>query len=402
MKIYSPGDLLEVKIEKLSSGGDGVARSEQLVIFVPFTAPNDQLKIKLTEVKKNFARGEIVEVLRPSSLRVSPPCSYYGDCGGCNWQHLNAETQSEQKQLLVQEQLQKALGSSVPISDLMRPLFSSPKAFEYRTRIQLHYENGRFGFFSRKSHRLIEVDSCAIAEKALNQRLTELRKSPPRPSRPNNANSGAAVGSAKSENSERLELSLNQDGSVREGWNLEAHIPHDFSQVNAGVNQALIQSVVEKYVKTPTTKFVDLYCGAGNFSFPLFQSKSKSTGLGVELSPTSIQRAQKLGQSLKINHQFLNFYCSDVEKWIQRNSLPAEAFVLIDPPRIGLSNKTAKWIGELAPKHLAYVSCNPSTLARDLKIILESSKNQLQIKSIETYDMFPQTDHVEVLVWMES
>jgi 23S rRNA (uracil1939-C5)-methyltransferase len=388
---FSVGELFDVSIEKLSTGGDGIARHQNIVVFVPLTAPGDLVKIKITELKKTFARAELISVLSPSPHRITPDCRYYGRCGGCNWQHLKYDFQLSTKELLVREQFQTQFGS-VAQSMPFLPIIQSKNQFGYRNRIQMHFNETSqsgltsFGFFEHKSHALVEVDKCLIADEKVSDLISKTRSS---------------IETKRPKNN-RVQLFLNKNGDAQADWGIEDTFYSDFSQVNIDINDQIVTCVVDFFKTSKLTKFIDLYSGSGNFSFPLYRSAAKVSGIGVELGSKSLGRAKDRAIEENISSKNLKFYCSDVEKWLARNPFERDSFVIVDPPRAGLSTNTALWLGQQSPSRFAYLSCNPSTLARDLKIITDASQNKLRIVHIQPYDMFPQTDHTEVLVFLES
>ncbi|MGZ5279850.1 MAG: class I SAM-dependent RNA methyltransferase, partial [Pseudobdellovibrionaceae bacterium] len=211
---------MEIDIEKLSFGGDGIGRSEGLVYFVPYSAPGDRLKIQVIEKKKNFARAEIVEILKPGPSRVTPPCPVFGRCGGCTWQHVSYEEQLRQKQAIVEDQLKRVLTSNTQILQII----PSPNQYRYRNRIQLKFDGKNLGFFARQSHDIVDIDDCPITEEKLAQEIPPLR---------------TRLMGQKSRSVPRIELLLKPNGTVETVFEDSPYEGVGFSQVNTAQNQNL-------------------------------------------------------------------------------------------------------------------------------------------------------------------
>lgn len=352
--------LIEVTVEKMSLGGNGIARHQGLVLFIPFSAPGDVLKVEIINQKKNFAEAKIIEILNPSEQRRVAPCPVYGKCGGCNWQHIDYKYQLQQKQKIVEEQLLKFLGTLPRVL----PIISSPNEWNYRNRIQIKQKNGKIGFFAKGSHDLVEINNCLIAEDEINQKL----------------NSGALP------DLERIELASENDS-------LEG-----FSQVNSLQNVNLIQNVLEWAGSEKYTEIYDLYCGGGNFTFPLMGRFPLSKIMAVELSPESVKKAQKIIEAKNISSKKVQFILSDVGFFLKRIVFSEDSLVLLDPPRAGCDPLVIQNLAHQNFKKLLYISCNPSTLGRDLQALQKQSNSKIIINKVQPFDMFPQTDHIEVLV----
>ena len=372
-----------VEIETLVVGGDGLARIEfqqkQVVVFVPRSAPGDQLKIKITAAEKNHLLGEIIEIIKPSEARRQAPCVYYDKCGGCNWQHVTEDMQVSQKEKILTGLMQKFLPD---VTYTLQPLVRSDKNFNYRNRIQLKQIGSQLGYFKRGSHDIVDIDACLIAEEEISKQITEVKKK----LRP-------------SQEVRKFELRLNHEEKFesypigQDGEGLS------FAQVNRGVNDALVKTVKDMVLKIAPTVVTELYAGAGNFTFPLVAALPQALFEAVELNSKLTQFA-----ALKISKQSLQkrlfFFTSDCESFTDRRSLSAE-LVLLDPPRAGCSEQVLKNISRANPRHLIYISCHPVHLARDLKFLMKLGDGY-RIRHLQVFDMFPQTDHFETLVWLEK
>jgi 23S rRNA (uracil1939-C5)-methyltransferase len=367
----------KVQIEKMAFGGDGIARHEGLVLFVALAAPGDELLVQITEKKKNFARAEIVEILSPGPSRIKPPCVYFGHCGGCNWQHLSYEGQLEQKEKIVREQLREHLAHVV-----FENIEPSPQPLRYRNRIQLKYEQPRLGFYGRGTHEIVDIDDCLITEEALAKEIPPLKKS-------------LSIGRKTA--IPKIELLLKTSGEKEIVFEDSPFEGAGFSQVNRWQNEKLIATVLEWAATAPFTAIYDLYAGAGNFTFPLLQKFPTVKVIGVELNSKTVQLAQKRIADQSLSPKKIDFFLADVELFLKRTSLVDNALIVLDPPRAGCSENVLKYIEHQPISRLLYISCDPSSLARDLTR-LHSQKRPWRLVRAKPFDMFPQTDHVETLV----
>jgi 23S rRNA (uracil1939-C5)-methyltransferase len=377
---------LTVTIEKLAIGGSGIARHDGFVVFVPDSAPGDQLLVEVTIKKKNFAEARILKILKPGPSRRAPPCPIADRCGGCNWQHITETEQRHQKQVMVQEILAKFL----PGHELsFLPMKESPLSFRYRNRIQPKYLRGHFGFFSRRSHEIIEASDCLITEDKLTIEFGKIKSELDRRF-------------LKSKDVQRLELYLDQKENPQ--WALigEEKDGVGFSQVNRFQNEDLIKTVLEWSDESSYERVFDLYAGGGNFTFPLSEKFRTQQIIAAELDPKLIQRAKEKIQVSGSANNRIQFYQSDVVEFLGRTKLQSKDLVLLDPPRAGADALVMKALAQASVSKIIYISCHPASLARDLKYFFEtqaqtSSTRKLKLKRIQCFEMFPQTDHVETI-----
>ena len=367
------GKIIPLKIEKLPVGGDGLGRFEGMVIFVPFTVPGDEILALVTEQKSNHAFGEIKELLQPSAERVKPPCSYYFDCGGCNWQHVEPNAQLKYKELLVAETFKKFLRFDVPIL----PIIASPQTWRYRNRIQLSAEDNLLGFRKRKSHQIIDIKDCLISEEALTQSISSLRE-------------------AVKNSHQRIELFLTKNNVAK--WERVENSGEGvgFSQVNRFQNEDLIKTVLD-WIETPPLSILELYAGSGNFTWPLAKKFSSTPLLAIELSTKLVERTQELRTAFPQ----VQFLASDVETFLRSSSIKKHDLVFLDPPRQGTTAFVMEALAFAQPRQILYLSCHPVSLGRDLSYFLkaaEQTKTKYKITRVQPFEMFPQTDHVETLV----
>jgi 23S rRNA (uracil1939-C5)-methyltransferase len=368
---FRVGEIHSLTIDSLSYGaGSGVGRLHGYVIFVPFTAPGDFVRVQLTRVKKSYAEAELVELVQASSQRLEPPCPYFAKCGGCDWQHVNYQTQLEEKQKIITRQFQTLLGTNGQIHTIV----PSPRPYHYRNRIQVHKNRGALGFLKRGSHDLVPVDQCKIAEPEISAFFPNLLKSP------------QFVRAGK------YELLKNQNNQVVCQPAGDDKNEMGFSQVNSGVNELMVAKVLE--ILPNDTKFVfDLYAGNGNFSFPIAQKFLMAQVISVELNEKAHESAYSQARDLNLNR--VTPLKKSVEGFLRTYKSEPPDVILLDPPRAGLKDAAAKALLSLRPKTVIYISCDPMTLQRDLRIF-KTSWN-MELSELFSFDMFPQTFHVELM-----
>jgi 23S rRNA (uracil1939-C5)-methyltransferase len=353
-------DSRELKIEDVAFGGKGVARENGKAVFVPYTIEGETVSVEIVREKKQFAEAELVEVLEASPERVQPPCPYFGRCGGCAYQHISYEHQLAIKWRQVRDVLQR-IGK---IKDApMRPIVASSEQYGYRNRITVHAQDGVIGFFRRESNRLIDIETCPISRDEVNRALTELRAQP----------------------------------EVRAGhYTLRASSgPRIFSQTNEAVASAL-RDLVDNLVARDQQLLIDVYCGAGFFAKRLLDNFVRV--IGIDWDKFAIKAAR---ENATVKETYI---AGEVDLELERLGSIASTFprekttLIVDPPPTGLTARTRGAIVDLAPATLVYVSCNPATLARDLKEL----QSKFTIKSVTPLDMFPQTAEIEVAVQLHA
>jgi len=384
----SSSSTLDVKIEKIVPNGFGLAFAENLTVFVPLSATGDRLRVRINQLKGKTAFAEIVEILEPSPDRTEPRCPYFGRCGGCDFQQLNYAAQLTAKVGIVRDCLTR-----IGRIDYEReiPIIGSPRDYEYRSRAQWHLNSRKkkIGYFQRKSHDLIDVEICPILAPELERTLKDLRGT-------------IAWESFWSEIIEIEAATANGEISVYSSEIIEPTkeifftangetYRHDATSFFQG-NPFLIEALIETALKDASgAAAIDLYCGVGLFTLPL--ARKFETVFGVEGYDKAIDYAEKNTENAGLSN--VRFFRETVSDWLTENAanLKNPDFLLLDPPRSGTEKETVEAIIKLQPKQISYVSCEPATLARDLKIFCE---NDYSIESITALDLFPQTHHVEI------
>ncbi len=414
---------LELTVQKLVPGGDGFLRlPDGQAAFVRGGAPGDKLRVEQVERQRGALRIVAYQLLAPSALRVAPECPVAESCGGCDVMHLSRAAELEQKSHMLAETLERVGGVEVQPA----PLATAGESHGYRSRVRFHVgQHGKLGFFARGTHQLVEVPGCLVADPRINQALSQIRRLARR-------FPGALAGFSDVElrageggviarfvpkdgirpiAAEPLLRALGKELSVaaseREAQKIcekrmlpgetFVEIPADaFSQINVAVNAALVSSVVEGARARSLKSFCDLFAGVGNFALPL--ARAGLTGVMVERTPSAVQAAQRAAAAQRISG--LKTRSADAARALTDLVREGQRFelVVLDPPREGAPEVVAGIVG-LEPRAVAYVACDPVTLARDLKPLLGAG---LRVVSVQGFDMFPRTHHFETLVWLEA
>ena len=365
------GEKLTVTICDLAFGGAGVARIEDFVIFVPFVIPGEQVEVEILEVKKRFARGRLVKLLQAGPQRIAPLCRYYGECGGCQYQHLAYPAQLALKHKQVVDIFERIGHFHAP---LVLPVTPCPEPFGYRNRILIRSQWNKpkqclnLGFLRAHDRLVVDVEACPIAAPGLNAELLRVRANPP-------PKGGLKV---------LLRLPI-------PGW----EVPRDsFFQNNSLLLPELVRLVSGCLKESGIRFLVDAYCGVGFFSLEL--AGQVEGFIGVEYDRPAVRAAQKNAVQRKVTQgEFWEGKTEELLPAILRRFPAGATVVLVDPPRAGCRPESLAQLREVRPAQIIYVSCNPSTQARDLNILCQDDVYRLM--KIIPVDMFPQTQHVECI-----
>lgn len=352
------------------------------------------MRVRINQLKGKTAFAEIVEILEPSPDRIEPRCPYFGRCGGCDFQQLNYAAQLAAKVGIIRDCLTR-IGRINYEREI--PIIGSPRDYEYRSRAQWHLNTRKkkTGYFQRKSHDIIDVEICPILKPELQEVLTELRETIEWESfwsemvEIESATAGGDVSVYSAEIIEPTEeISFTAHGETYR------HDATSFFQGNPFLIEALVETATEGAAGETA---IDLYCGVGLFTLPLARGFQKV--IGVEGYDKAIDFAEKNIENARLSN--VEFQRENVGDWLKENSenVKNPDFLLLDPPRSGTEKETVEGIIKLQPKQISYVSCEPSTLARDLKTFCE---NGYSIESITALDLFPQTHHVETVVRLKN
>ena len=384
---YAPGDTLDLKIEKIVPRGFGLAFAEGLTVFVPLAVAGDSVRVKIDQIKKRTAFADIVEVLEASPNRIQPPCPHFGVCGGCDFQQMNYDSQLRAKLDIIRDCL-KRIGK-IDYEDL--GIEPSPKEFEYRSRARWHADRDErsIGYYAADSHEIVNVATCPILVPGLEDTLISLQKNTKWKdvmAGRTDIDAATADGTAVSIYSPDLVEPTNEI-TYSQGGVEYAFSARSFFQGN----QFMIGKLVETALKGASGETaLDLYCGVGLFSLPM--AKQFTNVIGVEENGEAIKFAKQ--NKARAGFSNIDFKRVRVREFLASHKLDGTDFVLIDPPRAGADLGTIERIAAMRPKHISYVSCEPSILARDLRVLLDRGD---KIDNITALDLFPQTHHVETV-----
>ena len=400
----------QITLDKLTYGGEAMGRlSDGRAVFVPFGLPGETVRIQLTQEKQNFARGEILEILKPSPDRITAKCKHFTQCGGCHYQNILYEKQLTAKADILRDQLQRIGKIENPI---VQPTVASSEQWNYRNHVQFHLTNdGKVGFINARGNANLPIEECHLPETTIDNFWRELQFE----SRMNLERDSLRAGDdeelmliLESETEETPELEIEADISI-------VHIYEDHPVVIAGSDSLIIQilgkdfhvsapsffqvntKMAEKMVQhlqaqlpTPDSQFtlIDLSCGVGLFS--KFFADKYAKVIGIESAPSSCE-------DFAINlDEFDNV---ELYEGAAEEILPALApqltepiHMIVDPPRAGIDKFALDAILQINPHVIAYVSCDPSTLARDAARLI---KGGYTLQHVTPFDLFPQTYHIE-------
>lgn len=365
----SPGQQLTLTISDIAFGGEGVARVDDFVVFVPFVLVGETVEAEITEVKKKFARARPVNILTPSPERVQPECVHFTACGGCQYQHAAYDTQLRLKHKQVSDLFRRIGGIE---KDVVAPVVPCPRPYSYRNRIMIRSQWNKpeqrlnIGFVRWDCGLVEDIFECKIAEPALNEQIHRVRAHPP------------PKGGIK------VVLRV-----TPEGWDVP---PDSFFQNNFHLLPGLIE-VVREFLKAGGTRhLVDLYCGVGFFAIEL--ADIVESFVGVEYDQAAIKAARRNAERRgRHNGEFRAGTVEEVLPGLLARSRPEATTVILDPPRKGCLPATLRRLRECSPAQIIYVSCHPATMARDLNILC--AEGVFELVRVQPLDMFPQTQHVE-------
>ncbi|MDG2400227.1 MAG: class I SAM-dependent RNA methyltransferase [Akkermansiaceae bacterium] len=388
---YEWHEVVELKIEALSNLGAGIAKPDGWVVFVPFALPGEKVRATVWRNEANCSHADLVEILEPSPDRIEPHCPHFATCGGCQYQHLPYEKQLEWKTRQVRELLSHMVGIEAEVN----PTIPSPKQWGYRSKITPHFQRPKpgedfpIGFleFNRRT-RLVDVYNCPIAMDEINEALQPIRDDVKR--RAAEYKKGATLLLRATE--DRVETDHRAPVSEKVGDLKFNFLAGDFFQNNPFILDSFTRHAAEQ-AQGPNQKYLlDAYCGSGLFGLSL--AKNFEQVVGIELSETSADWARRNAKTNGIENA--SFIASSAEDLFADIAFPSEnTSVLIDPPRKGCSVDFLNQLFAFGPSRVVYVSCNPATQMRDLKSFLEQG---YEIESIQPFDLFPQTRHLECVI----
>ena len=410
-------EIYETKITALENEGKGVCKVGGMIVFVPKTLPGEKVRIRITEIKKNFARGKIVEILNPSPKRLESKCPYYDECGGCNLRH-----QSTSENLIFKkEKVENALKRIGKIDAKVDDVIPSLKDDNYRNKVSFKVENDNIGLYREGTYQLINIDYCLLVENEINDALVVVKRY-----LSNNENSIKTVTIKHSNAMNEILIdiySLNDkdikilDYLLTNINDLKTVIFNDkvvygngyisqisnglmfncsaksFFQINSNSAEKLYSIAIKLANLNKKDIVLDLYCGTGTIT-SIVAGHAKKV-IGIEIVEEAVLNAK---ENLKINNiNNVQFICGDAAKEIAKIKERIDV-IFLDPPRKGVDRKAIAIMKKLLPKKIIYISCNPVTMARDLSYL----SDLYEVKKVIPVDMFPNTAHVECVTLLEK
>jgi 23S rRNA (uracil1939-C5)-methyltransferase len=385
----SEGITLDVEVERILPGGLGLAHAAGRTVLVSLSAPGDLLRVRIDRVRGKVAFASIVEIQRPSPLRIDPPCPYFGRCGGCDFQQLRYEAQLQAKSEMIRDCLHRI--ARIPTPPEVR-VVASPMEWRYRSRANWQVDPvlKRVGYYERGTHTVCDVAECAVLVPELQQALEGIRALLPNRLPPALRELEAVGGEGGVSLAPETAGFQTRDVTRKIGDEKYQFSATSFFQTNHGLLEALIAAVV---AGAQGRRAVDLYCGVGLFTLPLGRKFSQVLGIEANANAAGYARVN-LKNAEVVNAKIITARAGE---WLNQNahSIKPVDLLLLDPPRTGAEPEVIQSIRTLSPERIRYVSCDPATLARDLKDLLSGG---YAVESIAAFDMFPQTHHVETVV----
>ncbi|HXT13273.1 MAG TPA: TRAM domain-containing protein [Candidatus Angelobacter sp.] len=363
------GQKITVRISDIAFGGEGVARIEEFVVFVPFVLVGEEVEVEITEVKKSFARAKPLQIIQPSPDRVPAPCPYFGSCGGCQYQHIAYDAQLRIKHKQIADLFER-IGKVSP--EAIAPVVPCPQPYGYRNRVMIRSQWNKpeqklnIGFVRWDCGLVEDIEECKIAEPPINDQIKHVRAHPP------------PKGGIK------VVLRI-----PPENW----EVPRDsFFQNNFFLLPELVKTARAFLARGGAAHLIDLYCGVGFFGIEL--ADLVESFVGVEYDQQAIKSARR---NLAIHHrnngEFISASVEEALPELLEKFSPEATSLLLDPPRKGCPRELLELLRREKPSQIIYVSCHPATMARDLNVLC--ADGVFRLVQVVPLDMFPQTQHVE-------
>ena len=449
--MWQLGETVEIEITDVSNSGEGVGRYEDRVVFVPDTVTGDIVKVRLEYLKPEYAQGKLIELVKASTNRIRPRCIVADKCGGCQWQHISDEYQAELKE----HHLKTALARIGGFDDLVfAPMQKAQEPLGYRNKVTYPLARSatgavQAGYYRPKSHTLINLNQCPVQDPHFNPLLAEIKQDiytrnwsiyKEEEHRGLMRHLSLRIGRRTKEMlltlvatstkipglqeqaeiwlkryPELVGVSLNVNSVkgnsifgteshsvagkayIREVFGgLELHLgPNTFFQVNTETAEQVLNLIIKELNLQGQEIILDAYCGVGTFTLPL--ARLAKEVIGIEIQEPSLAQAYYNAQLNGINN--VTFYQGKVEDILPQLEISPDV-ILVDPPRKGCDREVIERLRFLRSPHLVYISCQPPTLARDLKLLTQDGV--YRIVKVQAADFFPQTAHVESVVFLQA
>ena len=397
---------MKVTIEKLDNQGRGICYVDNTITFVPNTLPSEEVDIKITKQSKKYNEGKVVEYITYSTLRKEPICPYYNTCGGCELLHLSYEDTLDYKKDKLESILKKYANIDQDIE-----IIPSDNQYNYRNKITLKVQNGNYGYYESNTHNIVSIDHCYLAEDSINNFLKDIKYLNVRNGEiiiRSNYNKELLIWIKTKEkvkpaidylkkNHLIAGIVINNNSITGEDKFIEIinnklfQVSYDsFFQVNRNICSKLFY-LIAKEIKDNST-ILDLYCGVGTLGINVADKCNKI--FGIEIIKNAILNCVTNAKINNLNNTY--YLLGDVSKCLSKINDKIDT-IIVDPPRAGLDNLTKDTIINFKPNKIIYVSCDPMTLARDLKEL----NKEYNISKITGLDMFPYTHHCESITVLE-
>lgn len=357
------GARLEVNVEKVAHGGHFIARHEGQVIFIRDTAPNEKVLIEITGKAKGFLRAKLIEVIEKSPIRVTPPCKYAGDCGGCDFQHIEIGQQRKLKADVIVEQFKRIakLDVEVEVAEVAPTL-------RWRSHIRgATNAQGQFGIYASRSNEVVPIEDCLIANEALH--VNELAAKKYQPETRVEVPTG-----------DQTKTVLGQKLLVKAGAFWQRHINAPDTLAKVFLEFAELKS---------GDHLLDLYGGVGLFTAVAIEK----VGLPgrIDLIESGAEAIASANENFK-DHKNINVRMGNVAKELKK--IKRADVVVLDPPRAGIGAEVAHQVMDMQPRRIVYVACDPASLARDVRTFID---NGWKLEKLKAFDLFPMTHHIETV-----
>jgi 23S rRNA (uracil1939-C5)-methyltransferase len=399
---------VRVTIEKFSHDGRGLARLDGRVILVDNAVPGEACQVRINQANTKLWQGAAIKRELDGAARSRPACHVYQQCGGCQLQHVNHQSQLALKQSAVQELFQRR---QVEVNHWMAPLVSSP--YHYRHRARLHLSGkGEVGFHAAAQNQVVSFEYCPILVPELHKLVEQLRTDAPLAGVSqlelvvdDYQQPGIKVLKASDSGRELME-----NWALQQGWSVNHSLkyrsakvnvsarPGDFTQVNRGINQAMLSQASEWLQLTKDDRLLDLFCGNGNLG--LAMASQVASVLGYEVGGEAVKQAGLAAQQAALPAQFFekDLFTAVLDEEGRLMQF-APSCAVLDPPRAGAQHVCEQLTSVISLQRILYISCDPATLARDLQVL---GQGHWRVVRAGLLDMFPQTRHIETMVLLEK
>ncbi len=407
-------EIINLKLNAMTQGGEALGRDASgRVVFVPYAIAGEEVVVEIVEVKKDFARARLVEIITPSPVRVTPRCPHFGQCGGCQWQHIAYDAQLKFKTEIVREQFARiAKMPDAPVRDAL----GMTEPWHYRNNVQFQMDDaGHLCFRAMESHDLVPIRECHIMHPLLDEMFRALEFESTEFSGVTlraGIKTGQKLILLEGRDDEPPEISVDEPVSIvyqtprgdliplvgKDALHEELRgrlfrvSPQSFFQVNTPMAETLIELVERYLAPRETDVLLDAFGGVGTFGLTFASQVARV----IEIE--EVKAAVSDAQANAVELSNVEFYRGKVEQALPKLKTKID-LVVADPPRAGMDSVALEAIMVQAPRIIAYVSCDPATLARDARRLMDGG---YRLREVQPVDLFPQTYHIESVSWFEK